>query len=134
MSKLTEQYKNEFILFLEAGFIAVNHADETSALKLFEASHLLKPESVLNVVGLGYLHMCKLELTKAEAHFKKVLDIDPSNEMAKTMLGITMSMSPSKGAQGEQILEELTHSSTSEVKKLSKDALDFVEQFVKKRK
>jgi len=133
MSDLTNKYKEEFILFLEAGFIAVNHADEDSARKLFAASKLLKPENVLIDVGLGYMHMCKLELKKAETHFKHVLDNDPTNEMAKTMLGITLSMSPHKGTEGEKILTELAKSSTPEAKKVSKDALAFVDNFVKKR-
>lgn len=133
MSSLLEQHKDEFILFLEAGFIAVNHADEDAAQKLFAASALLNPKSTLNEVGLGYLHMCKLELKKAEDHFKKVLAVDPKNEMAKTMLGITMSMSPSKGSEGEKLLEELAKSSSPEVKKVSKDAIDFVDNFIKKR-
>ena len=133
MSNLKEKYQDEFILFLEAGFIAVNHADEDAAKKLFAASSLLKPESVLNLVGMGYMHLCKLELKNAENMFKKVLEIDPSNDMARTFLGITMSMSPKQGSEGEKMLEELAKSGNPEVKHLSKDALSFVDQFVKKR-
>lgn len=134
MSNLKDKYTDQFILFLEAGFIAVNHADEDSARKLFAASSLLKPDNVLNEVGLGYMHMCKLELKKAETHFRKVLEKEPSNEMAKTMLGITLSMSPSHGSEGEKILTDLAKSGSSgDTKKVSNDALKFVDQFIKKR-
>ena len=133
MSKLLENFKDKFVLFLEAGFIAVNHADEDSAQKLFAVSKMLKPESTLNQVGFGYLHLCKLELKMAEAYFKKVLEIDPVNDMARTFLGVTLSLSPKEGAEGEKLLTEMAKSGNEESKKLSKDALDFVDTFVKKK-
>lgn len=133
MANLLEEYKDQFVLFLEAGFIAVNHADEDSAQKLFAASHMLKPESTLTDVGYGYLHLCKLELKQAEKYFRKVIDADPVNDMAKTFLGITMSLSPKEGAEGEKILTELAKTGKEDSKRLSKDALQFVDQFVKKR-
>ena len=133
MSNLLEQFKDQFVLFLEAGFIAVNHADEDSAKKLFNVSKMLKPESTLNEIGLGYLHLCKLELAPAEKCFRKVLDIDPTSDMARTFLGITMSLSPKEGAEGEKILTEISKSGNEDSKKLSKDALNFVDQFVKKK-
>jgi hypothetical protein len=133
MSNLLENFKDKFVLFLEAGFIAVNHADEDSAQKLFAVSKLLKPESTLNQVGLGYLHLCKLELKMAEGYFKKVLEIDPVNDMARTFLGVTLSLSPKEGLEGEKILTEIAKSGNEDSKKLSKDALDFVDTFVKKK-
>ena len=42
-----QDYKKDFILFLEAGFIAINQADETSAINLFNAAKLFDPKNSL---------------------------------------------------------------------------------------
>ena len=45
MSKDTlKNYNEDYFLFLEAGFIAVNNTDEDSALNYFMASQILRPE------------------------------------------------------------------------------------------
>jgi len=128
-----KKYDEDFFLFLEAGFIAINQADEDSAVKLFKTCELLRPENPLVKTGFGYLHLHKLELKQACDYFEEVLRIDPGNEMATTFLGIAMSLTPDKGAKGEQILEKSAkESSDSQVKKVANTTLDFVEQFVKK--
>ena len=48
------KYKEHFIVMVEAGFIAVNQADEDSAMKLFKAATLLDPKNLLPRVGMGY--------------------------------------------------------------------------------
>ena len=53
--------------------------------------------------------------------------------MAKTFLGLSMSLNPSEVAKGEKVLEDsATHSKDPMVKNLAASALDFVEKFVKK--
>jgi len=131
MSNL-EAFRDDFILLLESGFIAVNLADEDSALKLFKAAELLNPESTLPKVGQGYMHLHKLELKEACKLFEKVLKKEPNNEMAKTFLGLCLTLSPSAVEEGEKILEETTKSSDNLVKNLSHTALDFVDKFIKK--
>jgi len=127
------KYESDFVLHLEAGFIAVNQSDEDSAKKLFRAASLLNPKSQLPNVGLGYMHLCKLELKQAADKFKGVLAVEPTNDMAKTFMGIALSMSPDQGAEGEKILTELATSSSDEsIKKLTGSTLDFVDEFVKK--
>jgi len=69
-------YKEHFITFLEAGFIAVNQADEDSAWKLFKAAELCNPKSQLPKIGFGYLHLHKLELKQAVETFDEVLKAD----------------------------------------------------------
>lgn len=127
-----KKYKKDFILFAEAGFIAINQADEDSAVKLFKASELFSPKNILVPIGYGYLHMHKLEIKKAAEYFEKALKIDPQNEMAKTFLGIVLSWSPTKGAKGEKLLEETSNSKDKQIKQLSDTALDFVDKFIKK--
>lgn len=128
-----KKYDEDFFLFLEAGFIAINQTDEDSAVKLFKTCELLQPENPLIKIGFGYLHLHKLELKQACEYFEEVLHIDPANEMATTFLGIAMSLTPDKVSKGEQLLEKsVRESSDSQVKKVANTTLDFVEQFVKK--
>jgi len=130
--KNLKQYKSDFLVMLESGFIAVNQADEDSAMKLFRAAELLDPENVLPKVGFGYLHLHKLELKQACRNFEEVLEKDPKNDMAKAFLGLSMSMQPTTVAKGEKILEQTTKSKDPLVKKLADTALDFVDRFIKK--
>jgi tetratricopeptide (TPR) repeat protein len=127
-----EKYKKDFILFLEAGFIAINQADEDSAIKLFKAAEILDPKNNLIKIGQGYLHLHKLELKQAIDVFEGVLKKEPGNEMAKTFLGIALSWTPTDTMKGEKLLTETTKSKDEPIKKLSMTALDFVEKFIKK--
>ena len=132
MTDALNNYREDFFLLLEAGFIAVNAADEDSAVKLFKAAEVLNPESTFPKVGLGYMHLCKLELKQATALFRDVLAKEPNNEMAKTFQGICMTLIPSEIANGERSLNELTKSEDSGIKKLANMAIEFAEKFVKK--
>lgn len=130
-----QKYKNKdtFLLLAEAGFIAINQADEDAAIKLFKASELLDPQNVLPKVGMGYMHLCKLELKQAAKVFEEILAKDPHNEMAKTFLGLSLSLNPAEIVKGEKVLAESAHKCKDPmVKDLAKSALDFVEKFVKK--
>jgi tetratricopeptide (TPR) repeat protein len=127
-----KKYKDDFILFAEAGFIAVNQADEDSALKLFKAAELLDPENILPVIGFGYLHLHKLELKQSVEYFEKALKKDPENDMAKALLGLAMSLAPNSIDKGEKILEQSKKSKDPMIKQLANTAIDFVERFVKK--
>lgn len=133
MDKSLEKYEKDFWLLLEAGFVAVNNIDEDSALKLFTACTVLKPDSTFPKVGFAYMHLCKLELKKASTLLEEVLAINPENEMAETLLGIVLSMMPKKSAHGEKLLEKATKSSQSDIKKLANEALHFVEHTVKQK-
>jgi hypothetical protein len=128
-----KSYKPDFILLAEAGFIAVNQSDEDSAMKLFRAAHLLDAKNVLPKIGFGYLHLHKLELSKACKEFEEVLELDPSNEMAKAFLGICMGLQPQGIAKGEKILEQTLKSKDPMIKQLSDTAIGFIDRFVKKK-
>ncbi len=127
-----EKYKKDFILFLEAGFIAINQADEESTLKLFKAAELLDPKNSLIKIGLGYLHLHKLELKQAIDTFETILKKEPGNEMAKTFLGIALSWTPTDTMKGEKLLTETKKSKDEPIKNLSTTALEFVDKFIKK--
>ncbi|NDD58766.1 MAG: SctF chaperone SctG [Chlamydiae bacterium] len=129
-----KKYKDHFIVMVEAGFIAVNQADEDCALKLFKAASLLDPNNQLPNVGLGYMHLCKLELKEACRIFNEILQKEPTNEMAKTFLGLSMSLDPKEISHGEKILEQSAEGSKDPaIKTLAHSAIEFVEKFVKKK-
>lgn len=127
-----KKFKDDFYVLLEAGFIAVNQADEDAAMKLFKAAEMLDPKNILPTVGFGYLHLHKLELTQAIKRFEEALKKDPGNDMAKSLLGICMSLSPDHLEQGEKILAQTLKSKDPAIKDLSDTAIHFVEKFVKK--
>jgi hypothetical protein len=127
-----KKYQEDWLLFTEAGFVAVTQADEDSALKLFRAGELLNSESTLCKVGFGYLHLHKLDLKLACKMFEEVLAKEPGNEMARALLGIALSLGPTTMTQGEQILEQIHKSKDPEIKSLSDTALNFVDKFLKK--
>lgn len=128
-----KKYDEDFFLFLEAGFIAINQADEDAAVKMFKACEMLRPENTLTQVGMGYMHLHKLELKSAIQYFEDVLAKEPDNEMARTFLGIALSLTPDQASKGEEVLEKAAKGSAdSHVKKVANTTLDFVEHFVKK--
>jgi len=132
MTFIEKNKKKDFILLLEAGFIAVNQADEVSARRLFNAAAVLNPESTLPKVGIGYLHLHKLELKQACELFENALKEDPNNEMAKTFLGLSLGFTPKGVTKAEQILEGTAQSKDTLIHNLSVSALDFIDKFVKK--
>jgi predicted TPR repeat methyltransferase len=128
-----QHYKDDFILLAEAGFIAVNQADEDAAVKLFKAAELLDPHNVLPKIGIGYMHLCKLELKQAAKAFEEILAKDPHHEVARALLGLSLSLNPAECIKGEKVLEESAHAAKDPlVKGLAKSSLEFVEKFVKK--
>jgi Flp pilus assembly protein TadD len=128
-----DKSKDDFIVMAEAGFIAINQADEDAAVKLFKAAQLIKPENSLPKIGMGYMHFLKLELKQASKVFQEVLDKEPENEMAKAFLGLSIALTPNEATKGEKILEEAaSKAKDSTVKNMAKTAIDFVEKFVKK--
>lgn len=128
-----ESYKENFSIFIEAGFVAVNQSDEDSAVKLFKAADTLNPGHFLPQLGRGYLHLCKLELKQACKIFTDVLEKEPNNEVAKAFLGLCLSLNPNEVDKGSEILKEMDQSTKNPLlKNLTSNAISFVEKFVKK--
>ncbi|NGX28793.1 MAG: hypothetical protein K940chlam1_00980 [Candidatus Anoxychlamydiales bacterium] len=129
---ILDEYKQDFILLLEAGFIAVNQTDEDAAVKMFKAAEAIDKTNQLTKIGMGYLALHKLELKKAISIFEEVLKKEPKNDMAKAFLGIAISLSPKDMVKGEKLLHETLQSDDQSIKKLAGIALEFVDKFVKK--
>lgn len=128
-----QKYKDDFVLLLESGFIAASQTDEDAALKLFRAAQLLSPANQLPKVGFGYIHLLKLELQQACKSFEAVLKADPSNDMARALLGLSTALTVKEADKGEKILEEaLKKAKDPAVKNMASTAIEFVEKYVKK--
>ena len=134
MSSTIESYKKDFFLLLEAGFIAINMQDEDSAKKLFDACEVLDPHHAFPKIGMGYMHLCKLELAKAISFLNEALKMEPENQLAKSLLAVCMTMNPSQQHDGEKQLAELSKSSDSDIKKLAEVATDFSKKIYAKAK
>lgn len=128
-----KRHMEDAILFTEAGFIAVNQADEDAALKLFKAAELLNPASTLPQVGVGYLHLHKLDLKEAAKQFEAVIKREPGNEMAVTLYGIALGLSSETAGKGEKILHDTSRGSQDPLlRQLGDTAIAFIDRFVKR--
>lgn len=132
MSNLHE-YEKDFFQFLEGGFIAISQLDEISAKDLFAAAKLVQPQNTLLMIAEGYMHFTKMQLEQAVKAFEAVLQKEPTNEMAKAFLGLSLSFIPKSLDKGEKMLKETSeHSNDPAIKQLAQDSCAFVDLHLKK--
>lgn len=133
-SKLT-QFKEDFSLLIEAGFVAVKQLDETSATRIFQAAQAISPDSVAPQIGLGYIALNKLEVKRATQIFEKVVEKEPSNYLAQTFLGICFLLTKSKRKKGEKLIQEIIEKTPDPtIQSLGKLSLEWAEKDLKKEK
>ena len=99
-------FKEDFALFIEAGFIAVKQLDEIAARRLFKAAEVLRPESSAPKLGLGYIELNKMRPQEAARIFESILAKEPKHTLAKALLGISYLMAKDKKKQGEILIAE----------------------------
>lgn len=85
-------------------FLAEQKLDE--ALKEFQETARLAPDSALAYFWLGKAYMFKRDREQAEKTFLKTLEIDPKNYHAKGMMGRLYSMDREKLDQAQKYLQE----------------------------
>lgn len=135
MSKETmDEFKEDFALLIEAGFVAVKQLDETSASRIFHAAQAISPNSTAPQIGLGYIALNKLELKEATKTFEEVLKQEPENYLAQTFLGICFLLTKPKRKKGEKlILEAIEKTDNSTIKNLGEVSLEWAEKDLKKK-
>jgi hypothetical protein len=132
MTQHLHKHNEDFVLMLEAGFVAIMHQDEDSAQKLFKAAQILDAENIMPKIGMAYMHFLKLEIKQAIIHLKQALAQEPENEFAKALYGVCLTFSPDLSAEGAKMLHESAKSSHDpEIKKLSKNATEFYDHYIK---
>lgn len=128
-------FKGDFALLIESGFIAVKQLDEMSARRIFEAAQVINPESSAPKIGLGYIAMNKLEVKEATRIFEEVLAKEPENYLAQSFLGICYLLLKAKQKKGEKLIQEAMEKSTDPtIQNLGKIALEWAEKDLKKEK
>lgn len=131
--KLAE-FKDDFALFIEAGFIAVKQLDETSALRIFDAASALNPDHSAPKIGIGYVHLNKLEVKMATKIFTEVTEKEPTNWLAQTFLGICFLLTKPKRKKGEKLIQEAMEKTTDPtVKSLGAISLEWAEKDLYKK-
>ncbi len=135
MSDILEDFKNDFSLFIEAGFVAVKQLDEISANRIFAAAQMVSPNSTAPQIGLGYIALNKLDLKEAVRHFDNVVKKEPDNNLAKTFYGICLLLNKQKRAEGEKLIREIiAKSDDPTIKSLGEIALVWAEKDLNKMK
>jgi len=130
-----KEFKEDFSLLIEAGFVAVKQLDETSASRIFNAAQVMNPNSTAPQLGLGYIALNKLELKEAQKIFESILKTEPENHLAQTFLGICFLMSKPKRKKGEKLVREaMEKSSDPTIKSLAQISLEWVEKDLRKEK
>ncbi|MDB2613773.1 hypothetical protein N9Y92_01275 [Chlamydiales bacterium] len=134
MSDTLDEYKDDFGLFIEAGFVAAKQMDEKSARQIFKAAQVLNPESVSPQVGLGYIALNKMDTKESDRIFEKVVEKEPENWLAVCFLGVSYVLQKEKRKEGEElILKALEGTDDETVRTLAKTSLEWNEKDLKKK-
>lgn len=130
-----EQFKEDFPLLIEAGFIAVKQLDETSATRIFHAAQAISPNNSAPKIGLGFIALNKLETKEATKIFEEVVAEEPENYLAQTFLGICFLLTKPKRKKGEKLIKEAIEKSDSPtIKNLGEISLEWAEKDLNKKK
>lgn len=105
MSDLT-QYRSDFALLVEAGFVAVSHLDEDAAAKLFEAAQVLERNSTMPRLGMAAIALHKLDLKTSNKVLEEIVEEEPENHRAAALLGISYLLSNKNVEKGERMLHD----------------------------
>lgn len=134
-AKTLTDFKSDFALLLEAGFVAVKQLDETSARRLFQAASVLSPDSSAPLLGIGYIELNKLNVKEAMEIFQLIVNKEPENHLAVTFLGITYLLTKKERDKGEKMIQEIMKKAKDEtVINLGKIALEWAEKDLTKLK
>lgn len=130
-----QDFKEDFSLLIEAGFVAVKQMDEMSATRIFHAAQSISPDSVAPQIGLGYIALNKLEIKQAIKIFEEVVQKEPGNYLAQTFLGICFLLTKPKRKKGEKmILECIEKSDDPTIQNLGKVSLEWANKDLTKEK
>lgn len=128
-------FKEDFSLLIEAGFIAVKQLDETSATRIFNAAQAMSPDSTAPQIGLGYIALSKLEVKQATKIFEAVIQTEPENYLAQTFLGMCFLLTKPKRKKGEQVIRAAMEKTTDPtIKNLGELTLEWARKDLSKEK
>jgi len=129
------EFKEDFSLLIEAGFVAVKQLDETSAKRIFEAAQMISPNSTAPQLGIGYIALNKLEIKEATKIFEEIVKKEPENYLAQIFLGICFLLTKPKRKKGEKLIKDSMAKVTDPtIKNLGQISLEWAEKDLKKEK
>lgn len=129
-----QEFKEDFSLLIEAGFVAVKQLDETSATRIFHAAQAMSPKNTAPQIGLGYIALNKLEVKEAAKIFEEVIKQEPENYLAQTFLGMCFLLTKPKRKKGEKLIREaMTKTNSPTIKNLGEISLEWAEKDLKKK-
>jgi lipopolysaccharide biosynthesis regulator YciM len=130
-----QEFREDFALLIEAGFVAVKQLDEVSSTRIFQAAQVMNPASTAPQIGLGYIALNKLEIKEASRIFESVIKQEPDNHLAQTFLGMCFLLTQPKRKKGEQMIQEILEKTTNPtIKNLCQISLEWAEKDLKKEK
>jgi predicted Zn-dependent protease len=131
---LLDYFKEDFALFIEAGFVAVKQLDEIAARRLFKSAELLHPDNPASQLGLGYIALHKLQVNEAAKIFESILKKDKEHYLAQSLLGICYMLTKNKIKKGEKlIMDAKAKSDNPTIKNLADICMDWADKDLKKR-
>lgn len=134
-NSVLDDFKEDFALLIESGFIAVKQLDEICSRRLFEAAAVLDPESSIPKIGLGWIALNKLEVKEATKIFLEIVKKEPENELAQTFLGIAYMLNKDKRQEGEQLIQDaMERTEDDTIKNLCSISLEWCDKDLKKLK
>lgn len=129
------EFKEDFSLLVEAGFVAVKQLDEMSATKIFQALQAMSPDSMAPQLGMGYIHLNKLEVKEATAIFETVVAKEPENALAQTFLGMCFLLTKPKRKKGEELIKSiLSKTEDPAIRHLAELSLEWADKDLSKNK
>lgn len=129
-----EEFREDFALLIEAGFVAVKQLDEISATRIFHAAQVISKTSTAPQIGLGYIALNKLEVKQAAKIFESVIKQEPENYLAQTFLGICFLLSPQKRKKGQQLIRDaMEKTKDPTIKDLGAISLEWAEKDLSKK-
>lgn len=124
-----QDFKEDFPLLIEAGFVAVKQLDEVSATRIFHAAQALSPQHTAPKIGLGYIALNKLEIKEATRIFEEVAKQEPDNYLAQTFLGMCYLLTKGKRNKGEELIQNaMNKSDDPTIKNLGIVSLEWAEK------
>jgi len=128
-------FRDDFSLLIEAGFVAVKQLDEVSATRIFHAAEVISPQTTAPQIGLGYIALNKLEIKQATKIFEEIIAKEPENYLAQTFLGICFLLSKPKRKKGEKMIQEaMQKTEDPTVRNLGSVSLEWAEKDLSKQK
>lgn len=128
------EFKEDFALLIEAGFVAVKQLDEVSATRIFKAAQALSPDSTAPQIGIGYIALNKLEIKEATRIFETITQTEPENYLAQTFLGMCYFLTKGKNKKGEKVIKEAMEKTTDQtIKNLGIISLEWAEKDLAKK-